>query len=253
MSAGDAELLRRAGTLTVNHDHDTVHVGVWGTVARAIHVEARPLTNGDKLVLYLFSDTLGVALPGNLVNPFEGDNGESVFQPGHDYALAVGVTDTNYYDFVRSVSDPFTGRGFINHLTGGIGVFGAMDVAQYILHVVGDVDDPREGILELTGVVDGVDVNVRWEGYLDSGGDTAVTAAFLNGQWSDGPLDTSVDGVFVGDSLDVFFTFDRAGPGGGLVRAVQRLVGRYSPAADFPLEVLDDAGRVRGVLTARHQ
>jgi hypothetical protein len=46
------------------------------------------------------------------------------------------VTDTNYYDFVRSRSDPFTGRGFLNHLEGGIGVFGSVEAHTYYLRVI---------------------------------------------------------------------------------------------------------------------
>jgi hypothetical protein len=89
------------------------------------------------VAVYLFTDTLGVALPGDLVNPFEGgDAGRPVFGVGREYSLTVAVTDTNYYDFVRSRSDPFTGRGFLNHLEGGIGVFGSVAAYRYVLRVV---------------------------------------------------------------------------------------------------------------------
>ena len=49
---------------------------------------------------------------------------------------AVLTVDSNYFDFVRSGSDPITGRGFLNHLEGGIGVFGSVAPYRYTLRVV---------------------------------------------------------------------------------------------------------------------
>jgi hypothetical protein len=122
--------------LELDRQRDTIRIGVDGILARAMQVEARWREDPDSLVLYLFTDTLGVALPGDLFNPFEGDSGKPVFEVGREYTLAVAVTDSNYYDFVRSRSDPFTGRGYLNRLDGGIGVFGSVAVSRYYLRVV---------------------------------------------------------------------------------------------------------------------
>lgn len=122
--------------LELDRQRDTIRIAVDGLFARALQVEVRWASEPDSIELYLFTDSLGVALPGDLFNPFEGDSGKPVFEPGRDYTLAVAVTDSNYYDFVRSASDPFTGRGFLNRLEGGIGVFGSVAVYRYILRVV---------------------------------------------------------------------------------------------------------------------
>jgi len=123
--------------LQLDRQRDTLRIGVDPILARAMQVEVRWRDDPDEVAVYLFTDTLGVALPGNLVNPFEGgDDGRPVFEVGREYSLTVAVTDTNYYDFVRSRSDPFTGRGFLNHLEGGIGVFGSVAAYTYVLRVV---------------------------------------------------------------------------------------------------------------------
>lgn len=122
--------------LDLDRQRDTIRVAVDGILARALQVEVRWRDAPDSLVVYLFSDSLGVALPGDLFNPFEGDSGKPVFEVGVEYALTVAVTDSNYYDFVRSGSDPFTGRGFLNRLEGGVGVFGSVAAYTYYLRVV---------------------------------------------------------------------------------------------------------------------
>ncbi len=132
-------------TLELDRQRDTLRIGVDAILARAMQVEARwrdsvpnlPLAiDPYHIAFYLFIDTLGIALPANLSNPFEGDNGEPVFEVGRTYTLTVAVTDSNYFDFARSASDPITGRGFINHLEGGIGVFGSVAPYRYTLRVV---------------------------------------------------------------------------------------------------------------------
>jgi hypothetical protein len=122
--------------LELDRERDTIRIRVDAILARAMQVEVRRFDDPDEIAVYLFTDSLGVALPGDLINPFEGDDGEPVFEVGREYFLTVAVTDTNYYDFVRSRSDPFTGRGFLNHLEGGIGVFGSVEAYTYYLRVV---------------------------------------------------------------------------------------------------------------------
>jgi len=122
--------------LDLDRLRDTIRIGVDPIFARALQVEVRRRDDPDSLKVYLFTDTLGVALPGDLFNPFEGDSGRPVFEVGREYVLAVALADSNYYDFVRSRSDPFTGRGFLNHLDGGIGVFGSVATYRYYLRVV---------------------------------------------------------------------------------------------------------------------
>ena len=122
--------------LELDRQRDTIRVGIDAILARAMQLEVRWRDDPDEVAVFLVSDSLGLALPGDLFNPFEGDSGKPVFEVGVEYSLTVAVTDTNYYDFVRSRSDPFTGRGFLNHLEGGIGVFGSVAAYTYYLRVV---------------------------------------------------------------------------------------------------------------------
>lgn len=121
---------------SLDRQRDTVRIAVDPILWRGLQVEMRESTQPDSLAVYLFTDTLGVALPGNLINPFEGDTGKPVFEVGKWYNLTVAVVDSNYFDFVRSASDPITGRGFLNHLEGGIGVFGSVAPYRFGIHVV---------------------------------------------------------------------------------------------------------------------
>jgi Domain of unknown function (DUF4249) len=122
--------------LELDRERDTIRIAVDPIFARAMQVEVRQADDPDEIAVYLFTDSLGVALPGDLYNPFEGDSGRPVFEQWVVYRLTVAVTDSNYYDFVRSRSDPFTGRGFLNRLEGGIGVFGSVAAYTYYLRVV---------------------------------------------------------------------------------------------------------------------
>ncbi len=122
--------------LELDRERDTIRIAVDPIFARAMQVEVRQADDPDEIAVYLFTDSLGVALPGDLYNPFEGDSGRPVFEQWVVYRLTVAVTDSNYYDFVRSRSDPFTGRGFLNRLEGGIGVFGSVAAYTYFLRVV---------------------------------------------------------------------------------------------------------------------
>lgn len=53
-------------------------------------------------------------------------SGDDLFIRGLLNRLAVAAVDSNYYDYYRRDSDPFTGVGLITHLEGAEGVFGAI-------------------------------------------------------------------------------------------------------------------------------
>ena len=117
-----------------------------------------------------------------------------------DYLFAFATTDTNYFDFVRSGANPFTGRGFINHLSGGIGVFGSVAPQTYEVRVSAPQTDPREGVYRISGQLTrlgGVNVDVTWDVYLDAlSQSTDGFSAFMDGTWVEGSVRTSVDGRF---------------------------------------------------------
>lgn len=201
VSVGPDSAVVAAQRLDFNRDHDTLHIAARARAARGLQLEVRQAARPDQVAIALFVDSLGVAVAGNLVNPFEGDSGETIFRAGRAYLVTVALADTNYYDFLRSRNNPFSGQGFINHLTGGIGVFGSVDARTDTLRVVADIDDPREGAYHLTGTLDGTPVDLHLALYLDPLAPGPGFSAFTTGSWVDGPLDTSVDGRFAGDTL----------------------------------------------------
>jgi hypothetical protein len=209
-----------------NRDRDTLRVDVEPIVGRLIQVEAKRIDDesaaaGSKL----FADTTAVAIPGNLPDILPGGGGEDIFRAGRRYALTAALSDTNYFDFARSRNNPITGRGFINRLDGGIGVFGSLTSLSTVVEVTGDFDDPREGRYLVQGVAAGVDIDAELLLYLARSIDSTAVSGFLSGTWMmGGPFGPeggfawvdrdvnrlSIDGTMQGDSLVVLVP----GPGG---------------------------------------
>jgi hypothetical protein len=139
---------------------------------------------------------MSMVFAGNLRTFEDADEGEAVFRPGSYMTLSVAVADTNYYDFVRSFSNPLTGRGFINHLDGGIGVFGSVLTSERYLRVIDRQDDEREGLYRVNGTVDSVDVDILLDLYLEPLLRDGEFSAFVDGNWVSGPVSTSADGRY---------------------------------------------------------
>lgn len=195
---GDGAAAAPGDTLALDRTRDTLKIGVAAIAGSGMQVEAQPTitySGGDRRAVYAITDTLGIALPGDLVNPFEGDSGRTVFRAGRYYALGVALMDANYWDFTRSRTDPITGRGFINHLTGGIGVFGSVETTQYTLRVVAPQTDPREGVYRVTGTLGGTPVDITFDLYADAI-DGRSFSAFVDGTWLQGAVHLSGDGSF---------------------------------------------------------
>lgn len=229
-----------AASWVFDRRRDTLEIHVSPRFGVALQIEARLEADRSRLAFFALADTMDLRLPGNVVNPFEGDQGATVFRAGRSYVLAVALADRNYYDFVRSRSDPFTGRGFINHLNGGIGVFGSVETEREILRVVAPQSDPREGRYRLTGTLDGVSVDLVLDLYLDElepGG----FSAFATGQWREGFIATDGDGTLGpgGAPSSMSFHFSVPWPGDSLGRASSySLRGeRASAGAAFPMVV----------------
>jgi hypothetical protein len=110
-----------------------------------------------------------------------------VFQGGRSYVVTLTLADTNYFDYSRSRNNEFTGRGFINRLTGGIGVFGSAVSATSRVWVVADMDDPREGLFHLTGTIAGdpdtVTIDAQLRVFLHFAGEAGEASAFLEGEY----------------------------------------------------------------------
>jgi hypothetical protein len=180
-------------TLRFDRDRDTLRLSLDAPRARGMQVDIRRAEEHDRVSVIFVNDSLGVALPGTLINPFESDAGEASFRAGAYYLLTVAVADSNYFDFARTFSDPITGRGFLNHLKGGLGVFGSVETASYILRTVGTVDDPKEGTYRITGRVGDSTLDATLEAYLDPLY-ADLFSGFMKGTWVSGSLDVSGDG-----------------------------------------------------------
>ncbi|NIS64178.1 MAG: hypothetical protein GTO05_03330 [Gemmatimonadales bacterium] len=171
-------------TTTFNRDQDVLGVRVDASAGRLLQLQVRrPGDLSDVRATKIFADTTAMALRGDAIDVFVRGGGEDVFRAGRHYGLTVAITDTNYFDFARSRNNSLTGRGFINHLLGGVGVFGSLVATSTLVTVVGDLDDPREGVYRLTGQLLGIDVDVTMTVYLARSIADSELSAFLDGQW----------------------------------------------------------------------
>ncbi len=207
---------------TLNRDRDTLRVWVEAIEGRLLQLEARRSgmldITGIEVIepgAKIFADTTAVSLPGDVTDVFARGAGDDVFRAGRYYALTVALADSNYFDFARSRNNPFTGRGFINRLSGGVGVFGSLVATSTRLRVTGEFDDEREGVYRLEGQVQGVDVDAQLTVYLARSTEETEFSGFLSGDWvttAQGPggaeiwvsvgLEAkSIDGTFEDESL----------------------------------------------------
>jgi hypothetical protein len=210
---GSDSVVMPGPAIELNRDVDTLRAHVREAVGRALQLEvARPDSAGGRIPGFWFVvDSNAIKLPGNLldfVSPFKGgvdslpDDLPPVFAAGRTYTVTLALTDERYFDFVRSFNLPLSGRGFINQLTGGLGVFGSMITAANGVRVVGNVDDDREGAYRLHGTLLGVPVDVTLELYVaEAGADSTALSSFVTGTWLHGAIDGSADGMFRGDTL----------------------------------------------------
>ena len=136
-----------AAGATFDRDRDTLRLRWTGAAGTdEIYVQVRPRDLQRRVTLVLITDSSSVTIPGLLPLPVIGDSlPPSVWVAGTYQTLTVAAIDTNYFDHVRTASDPFTGSGFLNHLEGGIGVFGAVAPVNRTVAVRGTVDQPYEG------------------------------------------------------------------------------------------------------------
>lgn len=201
----DVRTRREVDNVELHRATDSIWVDVDPISARALVLElgrdanrtprvgSGPFISGD--LFTLATDTMGALLAGDALSFEDDEEGEAVFIGGRYYTLAVAVADTNYFDFVRSFSDPFTGRGFINHLDGGIGVFGSVMTSVHEIRVIDEQEDSREGPYQITGTLNGTPVDVVLDLYLYPLRGN-LTSAFVDGTWADGAIATSGDGSY---------------------------------------------------------
>jgi hypothetical protein len=199
--------------LELNRDVDTVFAEAVGATGRALQIEVRrpDVTGASAPGFWFVVDSTAITVPGNLPDFFTAFQEDTstipeefppVFAAGRYYAVTVAHGDERYFDFVRSGNIPPSGRGFINRLEGGLGVFASMIAATSDLRVVGSIDDAREGTYRLSGTLLGTPVDASLELYVATAdADSTEASTFVSGSWLHGAIDESADGAFVGDSL----------------------------------------------------
>lgn len=176
--------------VTFNRDRDILRLSVEPISGRLLQVAVLRVGELDMWIgediwpgARIDADTMSLAIPGDLVDAGGWSDGGDVFRAGRDYIMTVAVTDANYYDFSRSRSNRFTGRGFLNRLTGGIGVFGSLAAKSLDLRVVGDFDDEREGEYWLRGTLQGITIDVTLTVYATRSREDTEASGLLTGDW----------------------------------------------------------------------
>ena len=118
-----------------------------------------------------FSDTNAILLSGGLRN-FLSDRLPLVFTPGFEQAVQIAAVDTGYYDYYRTINDPFTGSGLLSNVRGATGLFGSYaPIRRDTLEVTAPQDEAVEGTF--------IGANGRFVLY-------AQGAEFVSGRWEDG-------------------------------------------------------------------
>lgn len=253
---GDTTVVLPGPELEFNRDTDTLEAEIQPLFGRALQIDVRrrPLLASTRRlrVVSLFVDSTAVTIPGDLVDLFEPGTGDDVFRAGRFYDLSVAFTDQNYFDFVRSFNGDLSGRGFINHLDGGLGVFGSLVAETNPLRVIAELDDPREGTYRVQGMVGAIPVDVEWELYLArSIPDSTDFSAFVTGTWVGGPIDVSMDGYVTGDTLRAVLEYVGINPvTGGRVPGRRSVEGLLSQQSPFEVFVKNALGQVIATLTA---
>lgn len=201
-----------------NRDVDTLTAEVAASSGRGLYfaVSPRPVSPGRTQIAttqdtWFWVDSTQLQLPGDFVNVFEADfepdeDVPDLFAAGQNYVITLARPDTNYFDYLRSGNSPLSGRGFINHLAGGFGLFGSMVVGTNELRAVGTIDDARERTYRFSGVLEGTPVDLSLELYvgrplLNDPDDRERFAAFATGTWVHGTLDQSLSGLLSGNDL----------------------------------------------------
>lgn len=149
-----------------------------------------------------------IAITGDTRNLFT-ENLLRVFMPGFEQKLTVAAVDTNLYDYYRSGNDPFSGVGLIEHVQGGLGVFGSIAVIERrVLDVTQDVSGhPLEATFtRRVSAPDSVPRAIHF--YLESSAQTLESQDRISGYYIAGPASNPVKGPFLvtitfGGSFDV--------------------------------------------------
>ena len=269
LASADDSVTLPGPALPFNRDVDTLRAAVDPITGRVFSIEIRERIFAEtpeyisdaSTQLWVDADTL--TLPGEFLNVFDADFDEpgevipDLFNAGRLYTATLSYADDNFYDYLRSANSPLTGRGYINNLEGGFGLFASMTAARNEVRVVGNVDDAREGVYRMTGVVEGVPVTLDWELYLNKGSDSTDTpfSSYVAGDWVLGAYDAWTIGTFQGSDMTTFLVQPTGviTPEGTPELRQWELTGILSPTAQTTITVRGDSNAVVGTLTAVKQ
>ncbi len=182
-----------------DRDRDSMFLG-WPDVSRSTRFELRVESPSGA---YLeFVDSLEYLVSGSLVLA-NATGRPRVFWPGFRQVLTVSAVDANYHDYYRSGSDPFTSRGLLVHLTGGVGVFGSITrVRERTVDVIGSTGESPSGRWDATTTVGGnAPSSFRLWRESASSGATRLTGTVLGLSISAPPQ--AVASVLTGNKLTV--------------------------------------------------
>ena len=126
-----------------NRDRDSLFI-FWQPVAGAARYTVR--VESPRGPVLQFVDSLEYLISGSLRDASESPF-PRVFLPGFTQYVSVSAVDANYYDYYRSRNDRYSGRGLVNRLEGGVGVFGSTALLQeHILGIEADSSAQIEGL-----------------------------------------------------------------------------------------------------------
>ena len=131
----------------------------------------------------LFTEHLQYQLRGALRNTDHEDRPRA-FMPGFEQVVSLSAVDTNYFDFFRSANDSVTGRGLLEHVDGGSGVFGSYaPLDRVVLRVTADINEPVEGryIESGTGKIVTLYVNEHANGISELAGSYGLAGGSTTG------------------------------------------------------------------------
>jgi hypothetical protein len=200
-----ATLAGAAPTVPFNRDHDTARVSI-----PAVEFARGYLLRVDAPIsaFYVVTSDREVAITGDTRNLLA-DNLPRLFFPGFEQTLTVAAVDTNLYDYYRSANDPFSGVGLIDHVEGGLGVFGSAAVIER--RVLGVTQDPSGDPLEDTftrrdSAPDEYPRALHF--YRESSASTTDSHEVISGYYISGPAGSPVRGpllvtITFGGSFDV--------------------------------------------------
>lgn len=98
-----------------------------------------------------FTDSTRVRLTGELRN-VDIRSLPRVFIPGWPQAITVSAVDSNFHDWYRVRSDPLSGMGLLNKVSGGFGFFGSLVRVKYQeLKVTAPQTEPVAGLFRFAG------------------------------------------------------------------------------------------------------